>query len=74
MSYGKVEIPIDLRAENLTRVFEPKTKKMEEDILKEKLQEVDLSNINCFVLADVTPSTTKILTTLLDLYNKVMIV
>jgi hypothetical protein len=65
-----VEIPIDLRAENLTGIFEPKAKKMEEEVLKEKLKDIDLSNINCFILADISPSTTKLLTFLLDLYDK----
>ncbi len=67
LPYGRVEVSVDIRAENLAEVLESNLQKLDDRSLYEKLNSIEITGKSMIMLCDVTTATLKVLKSLMDL-------
>ena len=70
LPYGSVDVPIDIRGENIARVFDPRITTLEDVEMLQKIREVSLDNDSQIVMCDSTSASRKALGILLDSKDK----
>lgn len=66
LNYGQTDVVLDIKAENLDQKIEFETQTLDDTVVSERLDPIDLSRPQTFVVLNYTPAVQKILSIIFD--------
>ncbi|MEM3437094.1 MAG: hypothetical protein QXP55_00965 [Nitrososphaerales archaeon] len=67
LPYGRVEVAVDIKAENLAGILESSFQKLDDNLIYERLDSIEIKEKSMIIISDVTKATLKVLKTFIDL-------